>query len=78
MPNFTNLEGRAVSQGSYKHLDSADVPWAGGWGSAGASVRVRSCVLSDGEAHDLAASLYCHSMQQLTLAGGLREAECDG
>lgn len=62
MPNFTNLEGRAVSQGSYKHLDTADVPWVGGWGSAGASVRVRSCVLSDGKAHDLAASLYCHSM----------------
>ena len=55
--------GRACCvTGSYKHLDSADVPWAGGWGSAGASVRVRSCVLSDGEAHDLAASLYGHSM----------------
>ena len=65
------LKGAVAWTELYKHLDSADVPWVGGGGARAHScvhvrVRVRVhagvCVLSDGEAHDLAASLYCHSV----------------
>ncbi len=42
MPNFTNLEGHCGT-GSYKHLDSADVPWVGGRGSAGAFLCACAC-----------------------------------
>ena len=59
----------AVARTANKHLDSAGVPWAGGGGARAHScvhVRVRACawvrVLSDGEAHDPAASLYFHSV----------------
>jgi hypothetical protein len=60
--------GRACcGTGSYKHLDSADVPWVGG--RLGERGRMRACVcvrvLSYGEAHDLAASLYHHSVHSL-------------
>jgi hypothetical protein len=57
------LRGVLWHGGSYKHLDSANVPWVGAGGvRAKACVRTRAGVLSDGEAHDLAASLYCHSI----------------
>ena len=80
----SGLKGAVLARTANKHLDSPGVPWAGGGGArAHSCVRVRAGawvrVLSDGEAHDLAASLHCHSVHSAHPARvGVREAECDG